>query len=58
LRGIVLDASAMLAVLREESGVEALTVELLADSAISAVNLAEVQTKLVRGDSLSLVFSL
>jgi PIN domain nuclease of toxin-antitoxin system len=55
LSSIVLDASAVLAILREESEVEALTVELLADSVIGAVNLAEVQTKLVRGDSLSLV---
>lgn len=44
---IVLDASAILAVLSEEPGHEKLTSELLADSVASSVNLAEVQTKLV-----------
>ena len=45
---IVLDASALLALLNQESGAEQLTPELLRDATISAVNLAEVQTKLVR----------
>ena len=44
---VVLDASAILAFLNEESGAERLTPELLAQSAASTVNLAEVQTKLV-----------
>ena len=45
---IVLDASALLALLNQESGAEQLTPELLRDATISTVNLAEVQTKLVR----------
>jgi len=45
---VVLDASAMLALLQREPGAEELTVELLAKASISTVNLAEVQTKLVR----------
>jgi ribonuclease VapC len=44
---IVLDASAILAVIRGEPGAEKLTPDLLADAVASAVNLAEVQTKLV-----------
>jgi ribonuclease VapC len=44
---IVLDASAILAVIGGESGAEKLTPDLLARAAGSAVNLAEVQTKLV-----------
>jgi ribonuclease VapC len=44
---IVLDASAMLAVLNREPGSEKLTVEMLSNAAASTVNLAEVQTKLV-----------
>ena len=44
---IVLDSSAMLAVLREEPGSEKLPVEMLADAVGSAVNVAEVHTKLV-----------
>src|ERR1700690_209038 len=48
---IVLDASTMLAVLRCEPGSEKLPVEMLRNSAGSAVNVAEVQTKLVsRGE--------
>jgi len=43
----VLDASAMLAVLRGEPGSEKLPVEMLATAAGSAVNVAEVHTKLV-----------
>ena len=44
---IVLDASAVLAILNGEAGAEKLTPRLLSDSTISAVNLAEVQSKLV-----------
>src|ERR1017187_5899155 len=44
---IVLDASAMLAVLNREPGSERLTPEMLSSAAGSTVNLAEVHTKLV-----------
>lgn len=44
---IVLDASAMLAVLNHEPGAEKLTPEMLSCAAGSTVNLAEVHTKLV-----------
>ena len=44
---IVFDASAILAVIGGELGAEKLTPDLLARAAGSAVNLAEVQTKLV-----------
>jgi PIN domain nuclease of toxin-antitoxin system len=44
----VLDASAILAVLQNEPGNEVLTDEVLAESMASAVNLAEVQTSMVR----------
>jgi ribonuclease VapC len=44
---IVLDASALLAVLNAEPGADKLTVELLSTAASSTVNLAEVQSKLV-----------
>jgi ribonuclease VapC len=44
---IVLDASALLAILNEEPGAERLTPELLNGAASSTVNLAEVQGKLV-----------
>ena len=44
---VVLDASAMLAILNQERGAEKLTVELLAGAATSTVNLAEVHSKLV-----------
>jgi ribonuclease VapC len=44
---IVLDASAILAVINGEPGVEKLTPELLARAVGSSVNLAEVQAKLV-----------
>ena len=43
---IVLDASAILAVIMGQSGEEKLTPRLLADAVISTVNLAEVQGKL------------
>jgi ribonuclease VapC len=45
---VVLDASALLAILNQESGGETLTPELLSGAAISTVNLAEVHGKLVR----------
>jgi PIN domain nuclease of toxin-antitoxin system len=44
---IVLDASAILAVINAEPGAENLTPQLLARAVASTVNLAEVQTKLV-----------
>ncbi len=44
---VVLDASAILAVLNQEPGADKLTPELLSDSTSSTVNLAEVQAKLV-----------
>jgi ribonuclease VapC len=44
---IVLDASAVLALLNNEPGGDKLTPELLSHAASSTVNLAEVQTKLV-----------
>ena len=44
---IVLDASAMLALLNEEPGSENLTPQMLKHSAGSTVNLAEVHTKLI-----------
>ena len=44
---IVLDASAILAIIGSEPGHESLTPELLARAVASAVNLAEVQAKLV-----------
>jgi PIN domain nuclease of toxin-antitoxin system len=45
---VVFDASAMLASLNHERGHEKITGELLARSVASAVNLAEVQSKLVK----------
>ena len=47
MNSIVLDASALLAVLNGESGAEKLTPELLSTATSSTVNLAEVQSKLV-----------
>jgi PIN domain nuclease of toxin-antitoxin system len=44
---VILDASAILAVIHQESGYEKLTPELLSRAAASAVNLAEVQSKLL-----------
>jgi ribonuclease VapC len=44
---IVLDASAVLAVINAEPGHEKLTPELLADAVSSTVNLAEVHAKLI-----------
>ena len=48
MNSIVLDASALLAVLNQEPGAENLPPELLAQATISTVNLAEAHTKLVR----------
>jgi len=45
---VVLDASAMLALLNQETGTQKLTPEVLQGAIASTVNLAEVQTKLVR----------
>ena len=45
---IVLDASAILAMLNDEPGAEKITPELLSRATVSAVNLAEVHTMLVR----------
>jgi PIN domain nuclease of toxin-antitoxin system len=45
---VVLDASAILALLNEEPGAEKITLELLSQATTSTVNLAEVQAKLVR----------
>ncbi|MGA2205749.1 MAG: type II toxin-antitoxin system VapC family toxin [Terracidiphilus sp.] len=45
---VVLDASAMLALLQNERGAEKLTDEILDDAVASTVNLAEVQSKLVK----------
>jgi PIN domain nuclease of toxin-antitoxin system len=45
---VVLDASAILALLNDEPGAEKITAELLSRATTSAVNLAEVQTILVR----------
>jgi len=44
---VVLDASAVLALLNNEPGADELTPELLSNAICSTVNLAEVQTKLV-----------
>jgi ribonuclease VapC len=44
---VVLDASAILALLNQEPGSERMTSELLTDAVCSTVNLAEVHTKLV-----------
>jgi ribonuclease VapC len=44
---VVLDASAVLALLNDEPGADRLTSELLSDAVCSTVNLAEVHTKLV-----------
>jgi PIN domain nuclease of toxin-antitoxin system len=45
---VVLDASVILAILFEERGAEKMTDEILASAVISSVNLAEVQSKLVK----------
>jgi PIN domain nuclease of toxin-antitoxin system len=46
---VVLDASAILAFLQRERGADRLTDEVLDHAIASTVNLAEVQTKLVKG---------
>jgi ribonuclease VapC len=45
---VVLDASAILAIIFDERGAEKLTDELLKDAVASTVNLAEVQSKLIK----------
>ena len=47
---VVLDASAMLAVIHKEDGSDRLPLELLMNAVVSTVNLAEVQSKLVSKD--------
>jgi ribonuclease VapC len=47
MSSVVLDASAVLAIIHAERGAEKLTPELLAEAVCSTVNLAEVQGKLV-----------
>jgi PIN domain nuclease of toxin-antitoxin system len=47
MNSVVLDASAILAIIHMEPGAEKLTPELLAEAVCSTVNLAEVQAKLV-----------
>lgn len=48
MSSVVLDASVLLALLNQEPGAERLTPEILRGAIASTVNLAEVQTKLVR----------
>ncbi|MGO9337144.1 MAG: PIN domain-containing protein [Terracidiphilus sp.] len=50
---VVFDASAMLALLQHERGEEKLTEDIRERSVASAVNLAEVQTKLVKNGGAS-----
>jgi PIN domain nuclease of toxin-antitoxin system len=45
---VVLDASAILAIVFQERGGEKLTAEILQDAVISTVNLTEVQSKLIK----------
>jgi ribonuclease VapC len=45
---VVLDASAILAMLNQEPGAQKITLELLSQATVSTVNLAEVQARLVR----------
>jgi ribonuclease VapC len=45
---VVFDASAILAILQNERGAEKLTIEIRENAVVSAVNLAEVQSKLVK----------
>jgi PIN domain nuclease of toxin-antitoxin system len=45
---VVLDASAILAIIFQERGAEKLTDDLMDDAVISTVNLAEVQSKLLK----------
>jgi ribonuclease VapC len=48
---VVFDASAMLALIQGERGADKLTDEILDHAVASTVNLAEVQSKLVRGSN-------
>jgi PIN domain nuclease of toxin-antitoxin system len=52
MNNVVLDASAILAMLNKEPGAEKITPELLSRATASAVNLAEVSRSLIRGQSL------
>ena len=45
---VVLDASAILAIIFQERGAEKMTAEILDDAVVSTVNLAEVQSKLIK----------
>lgn len=45
---VALDASAILAIIFQERGAEKLTVEILRNAVVSTVNLAEVQSKLIK----------
>jgi PIN domain nuclease of toxin-antitoxin system len=45
---VVLDASVLLAIIFQERGAESMTAEILEDAVVSTVNLAEVQSKLVK----------
>jgi PIN domain nuclease of toxin-antitoxin system len=45
---VVFDASAILALLQQEPGAEKLTIEIRTSAVVSTVNLAEVQSKLVK----------
>jgi PIN domain nuclease of toxin-antitoxin system len=45
---VVFDASAILALLQQEPGAEKLTMEIQENAVVSTVNLAEVQSKLVK----------
>jgi PIN domain nuclease of toxin-antitoxin system len=49
MNDVVLDASAILALLQHERGAERLTGEILDRAVASSVNLAEVQSKMVKG---------
>ena len=51
---VVLDASAILALLQSERGAETLTDEILENAVASTVNLAEVQSRLVKGATLQM----
>jgi len=48
MSSVVLDASAVMAVLNQEAGAESLTAEVLINAVSSTVNVAEVQGKLVQ----------
>lgn len=48
MSSVVMDASAILAIIHHERGEEKLTDEIMVNAVISSVNLAEVQSKLVK----------